>query len=193
MKKLYLDTETTGIDPDKHSIYQVGAIVEIDGRIEERVNMNIRPWEGSLISVGAVPRNMSTIDGFRLWLKEQPASIDQFKKFMRILQYYVNRYDKRDKFWFIAYNAQFDDKFMRAWFEKHNEKYYGSYFWWPPIDVAVLAAHHLQDERPAMENFQLETVATKLGVRTEGEAHDATVDIEWTRNIYLKVTNGRTS
>lgn len=34
MKILWIDTETTGLDPDKHGIIQLAMIVDIDGQIK---------------------------------------------------------------------------------------------------------------------------------------------------------------
>lgn len=94
---------------------------------------------------------------------------------------------KRDKLTWLGYNAAFDADMMRAWFEKAGDKYFGSWFWWPPIDVMGLAAHHLRDRRHTMMNFRLATVARELGIAPPADLHDAAADIDLTWRIYQKL------
>ena len=100
---------------------------------------------------------------------------------------YVGKYDKMDKFHFVAYNASFDDAFVREWFRKCGDKYLGSWFWWPAIDVAVLAAEAIGPERALMPNFKLTTVAEKFRVKAEGSAHDALYDITITQKVHAAI------
>ena len=102
---------------------------------------------------------------------------------------YIEKFDRNDKFHFIAYNANFDDNFMRSFFKKNNDNYYGSWFYWPPLDVANLAGAYLANSRSKMINFKLMTVANFLGFEADsGKAHDALYDIETTIKVfdYLK-------
>jgi DNA polymerase-3 subunit epsilon len=100
----------------------------------------------------------------------------------------VDKYNKKDKFFLIGYNIGFDDSFMREMWRRNKDVYYGSWFWWPPIDVAVLACHYLKGERHRLENFKLSTLAEYLNIKREGNAHDALSDIHITREIYKRVT-----
>jgi hypothetical protein len=89
------------------------------------------------------------------------------------------------KFHFVAYNAVFDAKHLRAWFEKNNDVYFGSWFFHPPIDVMGLAAVVLMNKRSSLPDFKLVTVAKVLGVKVdETKLHDAAYDIRLTREMY---------
>ena len=69
----------------------------------------------------------------------------------------------------------------------NGDKYYGSYFWHPPICVMNMAAQKLAHRRADLPNFKLTTVAEAIGVACEGNAHDATYDITLTREVYKKL------
>lgn len=50
MKKvLWLDLETTGIDPDRHGIIQFAALVEINGELVDALEIKMQPHKGALV------------------------------------------------------------------------------------------------------------------------------------------------
>lgn len=53
---------------------------------------------------------------------------DIYSTFVDHLDTLVNRFDKEDKIYFIAYNAGFDNQFVRNLFLQNNNKFFGSYF-----------------------------------------------------------------
>jgi len=104
---------------------------------------------------------------------------------------YVDPYDKTDKFNFIAYNANFDNQRIRDFFDKIGDKYFGSWFYYPYLDVMTMAAVALVLERRNMPNFKLNTVAKKLGIQVDdAKTHDAMYDIYLTRAIFCKINVG---
>jgi DNA polymerase-3 subunit epsilon len=106
-----------------------------------------------------------------------------------MLSKYVDRYDKKDKFFLVGYNnTSFDNNFLRAWFVQNNDNYYGSWFWPNTIDVYVLATQKFMKERGDMNDFKLKTVCRHAGISVdESKIHDAIYDIEITRALYKKV------
>lgn len=111
-----------------------------------------------------------------------------YHSFKTILDKYVDKFDKSDKFYFIGYNAKFDSDFIRELFLKNKDNFYGSYFFTPIIDVMGICAYKfmLKDIRP--ENFKLGTIARyfKIPVK-ESDLHDALYDIEITKEVYQKL------
>lgn len=103
-----------------------------------------------------------------------------------MLDKYVSKYDKKDKFFLAGYNnASFDNQFLRAWFLQNNDKYFGSYFWSNSIDIMVMATPYLAPKRAEMENFKQGAVAKTLGIQVDdSKLHDALYDIEICRAIY---------
>lgn len=99
---------------------------------------------------------------------------------------YVDKFNKKDKFFLVGYNnAAFDNQFLRGFFLQNGDTYFGSWFWANSIDVMVLASAYLMNRRTEMENFKLSTVAKFLGVSVSDESlHNALYDIRLTRAIY---------
>ena len=106
-----------------------------------------------------------------------------------MLEKYVSKYDKTDKFYLCGFNiGPFDNQFLRAWFLRCGEKWFGSYFWSNYLDCIVLATPYLVDKRSQMKDFKQSSVAEALGVKVEAEKlHDAFYDIELSHQIYDKV------
>ena len=46
-KLIFIDTETTGLNPEKHSIVQCAGIIVIDGEEKFRFNLPICPRQGT--------------------------------------------------------------------------------------------------------------------------------------------------
>lgn len=183
IKNLYLDLETTGVDPSVCAIIQMALIVEIDSDTKESLDIIIRPFEGCKIEPGALAMNdipKATAEGLLY--------AQAYKALLMTMEQYVDKYNKTDKFNLIGYNIGFDDRFLREMWSRMKDVYYNSWFWWPPLDVAVLAAQYLRHERRRLENFKLSTVAQYLDIKREGDAHDALSDIRLTKAIYKRVT-----
>jgi DNA polymerase-3 subunit epsilon len=107
---------------------------------------------------------------------------------IEILATYVDRYDKNDKFWLIGFVSFFDDKFLRAFFERMGDIYYGSWFFYPIIDLCTIAGYKLMHERTKLENFKLGAVAKFLGLEVDEEKqHNALYDAHLARNLYYKL------
>ncbi len=190
MKMCYIDTETTGLDAKRHGIIQIAAIMEIDGEVVDRINLDIRPSSCCACDAKALEISGKTLEE----IKGFPHEADQFREFCAWLGKYVEKFDKTDKAFFCGYNSPFDVEFMRAFFERNGDKYFGSWFWSGSIDVMGLALLELRDVRHKMENFKLGTVAEKvLGAEAVAKMtskiglHNAMTDIELTREIFLKV------
>lgn len=192
MKRVFLDLETQGTDPGKHGVWQVSGCVDLGGKPLQHFNFILNPpekytWEDRAREMYLEQKKIHGYDIERDGLPYK----DFHQRFTREILAGVDKFNKYDKFFLIGYNVTFDDRFLRALFADCGDDYYGSFFAWPAIDVAVLAAHHLGEERLRMANFKLGTVAQRFGIQMEeSKLHDAAYDIEMTREIYLRL-NGR--
>jgi DNA polymerase III subunit epsilon len=192
MKKIFIDVETTGVNPRMNGIWQVSGCVEIPGQDLKWFNFILNP-----------PESLNHWDDRAKELFEQQAKHKQYnlekdgltypvfhKIFTSEILAAVDRYNKHDKFFFIGYNSSFDDAMMRALFDYCGDRYYGSFFAWPSIDVAVLAAERLGDELLKMPNVKLNSMAARLGITVDqSKLHDAQYDIELTRDMYHIITD----
>lgn len=186
-KTIFIDTETTGLNTDKCGVYQIAAIVDIDGKTEAEIN----------IFSNIFPEDVVEQEVFDLHGQEKMGAISTYQKPFRAhgqliyeLEKFVDRYDPKDKLIAIGYVADFDNRVLRRFFKKNKDDYFGSYFWHPWIDVMGLAMYFYQDQRHLFENFKLGTVAAYAGVQVDGRGlHDALFDVKLTRELYYKLTS----
>lgn len=183
IKKIFLDTETTSANPMKGGLWQIAGIIECGKRKEEFV-FECDIYSDDEVQQEALDLHKMTLDD--LAKKEDPLKTLQY--FQHMLGRYVDKYDKKDKFHLINFMAGFDATVLREWFLKGGDEFYGSWFFHPPIDVAVLAANRLMEERGSFQNFKLYSVADYLRIEYRKEdLHSALTDARIAREIYYRV------
>lgn len=162
-------------------------IVDIDGQEAERFDIRLAPNPAATIEQEALDVAGVTLEQVQSY---QPME-DGYRQLVGILSKYVNKFDKRDKMYLVGYNnAGFDNSFLRALFQQCGDKYFGSWFYPNCMDVYVMVTPFLMGVRNDMENFKLMTVARTMGIEIdENKLHDATYDIELTRDIFYKIIN----
>lgn len=185
MKYCFIDVETGGLDPGDCALLQISGMIDVfEGSIHKKdsFNFHIKPFDADEVDPKALAVNNLTLEQIKQF--ENPRTVHH--KLCSVLRKYVDPYSPKDKFFFIGYNSHaFDMPFVRQFFTKCKDKYFGSFFWYPSIDVMLLAIHYLKLKRPYMKDFKLMTVAKRLGIKVEKEKlHDAMYDIELTREIY---------
>lgn len=187
MKLVFFDLETTGTNPGKHGIHQISGQIVIDGVIKETFDFHVQPnpramIEDEALKVGGVTREQ---------ILAYPPMQQVYQEFVAMLGKYVDKFNKKDKFFLVGYNnAAFDNQFLRGFFLQNGDVYFGSWFWANSIDVMVLASAYLATRRPEMENFKLSTVAKTLGIVVNDDSlHDAMYDIELTKAVFDIVRN----
>lgn len=187
MKKfIYIDTETTGANPEKHGIWQLAGYVEIDNKIKEKFAYNLSPFPNDLIDIKALEIGGKSEQDIKSF--ENPNIV--YKEFSDLLKNYVDKFNPKDKLFFVGYNAHFDMNFLRSWFVKNGDNYFGSFFWFPPIDVMQLAANSLINDRHLLPNFKLSTVCNHFGIQLKENEnlHEAETDIRLTFDLYKKLS-----
>jgi DNA polymerase-3 subunit epsilon len=178
----YIDVETTGVEIGKHGIIQLSGKIETEGQEPTVFDLYCRPHTGLIVSDEVLSWHGLTREA----LLEYEAPTETLTKFKEVLSRYVSPYNKREKIHFIAYNARFDMDMLRDWFNRCGDKYFGSWFWFPPIDVMGIAAQVLHRERPRLKDFKLATVAAHMGLDVDASAlHEALYDVELTKDLYL--------
>ena len=186
-KFVFIDTETTGLDPQRHGIIQFAGMILFE---ENGFYVNKESFDFRLktFSVDEVDDKALEVNGTS---REEIATFrhpqDIYVEFSKILCKYCNKFDKEDKMFFVGYNARFAYDFMRRWFEKCGDNYFGSFFFYPPIDVMNLAIVKLMPIRKSLPNFKLQTVTEHFNIVPEGNLHDAFTDIDITRQLFFKL------
>ena len=178
-KLLFLDTETTGLDPDKNGVIQVAMIAGND-----EFNVKLNP-----LSLGVkVDKEALKINGIKKkHIKKRMNHELAFGKMIEWLDERVNKYDKTDKFVVVGYNVKFDVEMLHGWARREEFEYMGSYIDWRVIDVLTLArtAHYLGQLPGEPENFKLGTICELYGI--DGATHDALEDIRATKELFNKI------
>lgn len=182
-KTIWIDTETTGTDPAKHGLIQMAMMVEIDNQIIDQHVFNIAPFEEDVIEDEALKVNGIT----REQLAEYPAPHTAYADMKALLTKHIDQYDRMDKFIVAGYNTQFDLNFLRAFWAKLGDKYFGSFFYHKPIDVdaIVVLINRLKGELP--QYAKLVDALGRFGIEPPEGLHDAMTDIVYTRKLYGKV------
>jgi DNA polymerase III subunit epsilon len=194
MKLFIFDLETTGTRHWKNGIYQIAVMIVIDEKVIGTYEWKVKPYRDAIIEQEALD-----VAGVTLEQIMQYDSMEKvFKELTELLNEHCDKFNKTDKFHLVGFNnAGFDNNFLRAFFVQNAEtkkaaeygNYFGSYFWSDSHDVMVLASYYLKDVRHEMENFQLKTVAKKLGIKVdETQLHNAKYDLYLTQMIYIMVT-----
>lgn len=189
MAKIFMyDLETTGIDYKTNGIHQISGFIKIGGVKVESFNFHVRPFENDVIEEEALQVGGVTKEQIMAY----PSGFEVHQKLIAMMSKYVDRYDKKDKFFLMGYNiGPFDNQFFRAFFDKCGDPYFGAWFWSNCIDVMPLATQYLLERRAAMENFKQGTVAKTLGIAVEDDKlHDAAYDMDVCDKIYEIVTRG---
>lgn len=180
----FIDTETTGTDPVKNGIIQIaGMVTKFENKelfVLNTFNYKLQPFHNDEINPEALKVTNTT--EMELWKRELPTKV--YKKITTIFGDYCSKFDKTDKMIMVGYNAIFDYNMLRSWFEKLGDKYFGSWFHYPPIDVMNMAIVELFPVRNILPNFKLATVADYLSIKPEGELHDAMIDIDLTKKVF---------
>ena len=181
----------------RHGLFMIGGIIRIDGHVREKFRICCDVFAEDEFSPDATAKHGYTSEMIRGF--QDP--YDAYQQLIGFLSKHVDKYDKADKFHFIGYGAEYDNKFLRRFFESNGDEYFGSWFWHPWIDVMSLAAEFLKAIRHKMPNFQLETVAKQMGVDItkvlevliikDGKPHDALFDAGLTMLTYDTLTKAK--
>jgi DNA polymerase-3 subunit epsilon len=149
--------------------------------VKEKDKLNIQPSDYSNIDLEALKVNSLTIEQLKTFTTPK----ETYNNLIKIFSKYIDKFNRNDKFIAVGYNVGFDINFMRSFFLKQGDKYFGSWIDYHTIDVMQLAfiAHYLGKIK--LENYKLETLCNHFGISIK--AHDALEDIVATRSLFNKL------
>jgi len=179
-KILWVDVETTGTDPKRNDVIQLATLVEIDGEVVEGYNHFMAPR-----NPGAVEQVALQINNKNFWeIMKYPPAEQSVLDLNKMMEQYINKLNPKDKFILAGYNARFDYDFLRALYGKVGNKWFGSYIFWPVLDVSTLVAAYLATGKErGMKNYKLGTLCKHFGIPIN--AHDAMSDIRATKELFM--------
>lgn len=178
-KVLWIDVETTGTDPEKHGIVQIAGLVEINGEVVEEFDIHTKPLPEDLIE-------FSVIDAVGLDLlaiREYPGPDKALKNLLTILDKYIVKFDKTDKFHPAGYNVKFDLDFLWQFCRKMEFRYFHSYVDHFAIDVYAVTRYLAGFGMVEAESLKMAHVYEVMIGKPLENAHDALADIKATREL----------
>ena len=188
MKNLWLDSETTGTDPNRNAIIQLAVIIDTP-KGERLWESKMRPWDGAEIEDDALRISGNT----REQIMDYPDPKSVYAEFLSVMGDYVEKFNKKDKFWFRGFNAGFDFQFVHSWARFCADKYLMSWFYWPPLCLAQEVARMYPDLWASLPARKLGNIAAAFDVVLPENLHDAMADITLTRDIWRKACSNQQS
>lgn len=185
-KILWIDTETTGLNPAKHGLRELAYILVIDGQVVKKdvLQIDTRTYKTFVeIDDKALELSNVTIEDFDNF----DDSAYAFDRFSTLLEY-LDKEDKNDYFTLAGFNVKFDNDFLREWFYDNDAgAEFKNYFHYKVIDVfpLVITLKHLGFIDT--ENDKLKTVCEYFDIPID--AHNALSDIEATKNLYELISD----
>lgn len=187
MKKiLWLDIEAADYKTDREgAVHQISIIKDIDGEIVSKKNYFCAPHKGDLINAPSLEVCGKKYDDIIAY----PPAIEAFKSIVNELH--------KDKVWVVGgFNLSYDIPVFTNWWYKCAKELkkwdikWVDYIYADPLDVRALAIDYFLDKRGEYGSFKLMDVARAIGIEVdESKAHDASYDIEVTREIYYRIKN----
>jgi DNA polymerase III epsilon subunit-like protein len=180
MKVLWMDTETTGLDPQACGVVELAVLVDIDGQIKDERRWLIDPGE-----VDYTPDAVATNGFTKNIVQDQHTPWPQVKvELEALLGRYVDKYQRGDTFIPAGYNIKFDTGMMRGMWTRVRDQYFGSWFSRKELDIMSLVIAAQWAGHPALQRLadhKLSTVGSALGLSCNW--HSAMDDIKATRTI----------
>ena len=181
MKKIWVDCETTGLEAGVHALIQLAGLIEIGGEVVEEFNYRLKPIKGQMINPKALVVSGVTLDEIRAYRDSQ----DSYMEFLGLLEKYIDRFDKSDKFLWVGQNPRFDYGFVEALFNRYENPYLYSFVSYHLIDIASIAMALKDAKRIELKSLKLDSIAQAFDVQFE--PHNALEDAKACREIYLRM------
>ena len=183
-KIIFIDTETGGVNTEKSALIQLSGIIRVNKKDVETFNFFIKPFENSEVNEKALEVQGRTLEELKTdkYVEEK----EVYKQFVNLLDKYVDKYDKTDKFIVAGYNVRFDVDMLKAFFQRHGNNFLFSYLDSSMLDpLYSIRLLQVAGILPVLENNKLETWCKHFGI--ELKAHDSLEDVKATKKIIGKL------
>lgn len=189
MKVLYIDVETTGLNPDRHGIIQLAQIIEINGVMVSESVWNVMPFGDDDIDEKAL--QVTGTDPNSLFTEPRRRPVQVWQSIKHLWDQFIDKFNRDDKFILAGYNIDsFDQQFLRAWIAKcePNDRFSvaGSYIGHLTMDPLPLLKWLKIMNMIDLPNLKLQTVCDHLNIKLD-QAHDALADIRATRILIHRI------
>lgn len=189
MNILFLDIETTGLNPYSNQILQVSARFDKDGDEISSFNRMIamskpvsasamvsNPMLASQVSLGALKVNRRSILNNLEGMSESGA-LEQF------LDWIVELATKYDKFVVCGHNVHFDINFLKQRSLYLGYSDFDDLFGHRYLDTATIGLYLMEKGVLPIEKAGIDNLVEYFGLNNE-KLHDSEIDVEMTANIF---------
>lgn len=186
---VFIDTETTGLDPNSNALISLAAIILGGPHSGEHTTVHCRPHPGAVINSYAMQANGYSAEEIADWPDPTQAS-DRFTYWL------IERLDDQQLCHPAGWNFAFDDRFMRSWLTRHNTpSFYGNTFTDTPCDVMALfkVQYPQYKSDPRFGNAKLTTVHAGLFGTVHKDAHTEFSDAYATMRVFLHLAEASQS
>lgn len=195
---LFVDTETTGLNPDKNGMFQVAGYIDLFHHSSSIQNVACFNFTCNIFEADEYQK-----ESFKSHGKTETEVRTGFtppnqihKQLKKILEKNINIKEpyyikgsreinpNRVRYQLIGKNVEFDNDFLKAWFLKNGDKWWWTYCKGYKLSLEPLAylANHLCGNE--LKDLKLGTLAKYFNI--EHTAHDALSDITASREFYYR-------
>lgn len=177
---LFLDTETGGLDLDKHSLLSIGLVVGDDGVVRDSLEILIR-HEPYVVSAGGMAVNRIDLVQHDKAALEPEAALDALEAFTQ------RHFPGSEPITLVGHNVAFDRNFLGAFFTRHERPFE------PRISHRIIDTHSiaaaLRDAgRVSVANLSSSALFHHFGIVVpEEKRHTALGDALGTFELYWKL------
>lgn len=181
MNILFIDVETTGLDANKHTMIELAARLDSDGKTIDKFHAKFFNSKNVHIDLGALKVN-------KVALKELMVAKPEIEEIARLVDWLLELTTKvKGQIYVSGQNVQFDVNFLKNTLAKYNVEGLDQIIGYKYIDTFSLAMGLINAGKLITENnkLNLENIAKSLNIDlTNKQLHTAEADVDIAAEVF---------
>lgn len=200
-KLVYLDTETTGLDPDLHDVWEIAVITEDGREYAWQIKPDLTHADPRALEVGGYyTRHFSVTEAHpcppgtsvitQHWTTEEIGDVETAETVaQQVAEFLASSV-------VVGSNPAFDQAFLTRWLRKHGQVWAAHY---RTVDVITMGAGALHERSvlpaepgdPHDVPYSSTGISRAFGVDPDNhDRHTALGDARWARDLYQAIAKG---
>jgi DNA polymerase III subunit epsilon len=175
---LFIDTETGGLDPNKHSLLSLGMVVWEDNKIVDSQELLINDGQLS-VTKEALSINKINIE------EHKKIAIPSAQAIEKIIAFISKHFPDQRKITIAGHNVHFDVNFLKLFFSR-NKKDFSKYFSHRIIDTSSILYYLYLAGQIAQKAISSDAAFELFEVKVDGR-HTALGDAIATAKLFTKL------
>lgn len=183
MNILFIDTETTGQNPNRNTLVEIAARLDVDGKTVDKFETKLFNPK-SVTHLGALKYNGLKLDD----LTKMPVEIEGLMKFLDWLLTLQDKY--KGTLYICGQNVGFDIRFIWAALSKYDIEGLDDIMGFKVLDTfgLALALHQVGKLQTKDNKLSLSDIAEGLGINLSGRnLHTAMADVDLVAEVLYKL------